>query len=206
MTYRSAIEVLSPDPEGTYFVYRFSDPTFMMASALLQAIAPLTVPAGGRAIDLCGGSGHLTRVLAASLPASQIVLADKFYFKIWLARTFTIPECEPVCCDANSPLPFATDAFGLVVLSDAFPYIWHKRLLADEMVRLAGETGTIVMPHLHSSLGYNFSAGMPLTPATSSHLFDKLKPRLFRDTQLFDDVLERRAGRPDRLRYPGGAR
>ena len=28
LTYREAIGVLSPDPEGTYFLYRFSDPTF----------------------------------------------------------------------------------------------------------------------------------------------------------------------------------
>ena len=31
LTYRRAIEILSPDPEGTYFIYRFSDPTFVMA-------------------------------------------------------------------------------------------------------------------------------------------------------------------------------
>src|SRR5262245_1486158 len=32
-TYREAIQILSPDPEGTYFVYRFSDPTFVLAEA-----------------------------------------------------------------------------------------------------------------------------------------------------------------------------
>ena len=35
-TYRDAIAVLSPDPEGTYFVYRFSDPTFVMAETVLR--------------------------------------------------------------------------------------------------------------------------------------------------------------------------
>ena len=38
LTYRDAIAVLSPDPEGTYFVYRFSDPTFVMAEAVLRAL------------------------------------------------------------------------------------------------------------------------------------------------------------------------
>ena len=53
----------------------------------------------------------------------------------------------------------------MVVLADAFPYIWHKRACAEEMMRLAGEDGLVVMPHLHSSLGFNYSAGDCLTPA-----------------------------------------
>ena len=76
-----------------------------------------------------------------------------FFWKLWLARTFTAPTPMAVCCDANQPLPFAAVTFPTVVLSDAFPYIWHKRLLAEEMMRQAGPGGTIVMPHLHSSLG-----------------------------------------------------
>src|SRR5262245_3755838 len=38
MTYRDAIEILSPDAEGTYFVYRFSDPTYLLAQAVVQAL------------------------------------------------------------------------------------------------------------------------------------------------------------------------
>ena len=81
----------------------------------------------------------------------------------------------------------------MVVLSDAFPYIWHKRLLADEMMRLAGPGGTIVMPHLHSSLGENFSAGMTLTPAAYRDLFAPLQPRLFSDSDLLNDILDHTA-------------
>jgi hypothetical protein len=75
------------------------------------------------------------------------------------------------------------------VLSDAFPYIWHKRLLAGEMLRLAGDRGTILMPHLHSSLGFNFSAGMTLTPAAYRDLYAPAQPRLFRDSDLLGDIL-----------------
>ena len=185
-TYRDALEIISPDAEGTYFVYRFSDPTFVLAEALVRAIG-----AGGRtarAIDLCGGSGHLTRVLAEQC-AEPVVVADVFYWKLWLAQRFTAPGCAPICCDANHPLPFAAGTFPLVVLSDAFPYIWHKRLLAGEMLRLAGDRGTILMPHLHSSLGFNFSAGMTLTPEAYRDLFAPAQPRLFRDSDLLGDVL-----------------
>jgi hypothetical protein len=86
-------------------------------------------------------------------------------------------------------LPFARETFSLVVLSDAFPYIWQKRMLAEEMMRVAGPAGTIVMPHLHSSLGENFTAGMTLTPASYQELFAPKKARLFSDRVLLDDVV-----------------
>jgi hypothetical protein len=141
----------------------------------------------GRYLDLCGGSGHLTRSMISDQAA---VLADVFFWKLWLAKEFVAPECEPICCDANSPLPFARDTFSMVVLSDAFPYLWHKRLATDEMMRLAGPTGVVVMPHLHSSLGWNYSAGMPLTPTAYRDLLEPQGPKLFRDSQLLDQVLD----------------
>jgi uncharacterized protein YbaR (Trm112 family) len=186
-TYREALEIISPDAEGTYFVYRFSDPTFVLAETLVRAIG-----AGRRrtahVIDLCGGSGHLTRVLG-ELSDRAVVVADVYFSKLWLAQRFMAPGCAPICCDANHPLPFARDAFSMVVLSDAFPYIWHKRSLAEEMLRLAGREGTILMPHLHSALGFNFSAGMTLTPAAYRDLFANGEPRLFRDSDLLGDIL-----------------
>ncbi len=184
-TYRQGVAVLSEDAEAEYFVYRFSDPTFRVARAVVTATGT-GMRRAGRYIDLCGGSGHLTRSLISDEPAT---LADVYFWKLWLAKQFVAPHCEPVCCDANHPLPFARGAFSLVVLSDAFPYIWHKRLLADEMMRLAGSEGTIVMPHLHSALGENFTAGMPLTPAAYRDLLEPHQPRLFRDSALLDQVL-----------------
>jgi uncharacterized protein YbaR (Trm112 family) len=184
-TYREGITVLSQDAEAEYFVYRLSDPTFRVARAVVTATgAGMQRP--GRYLDLCGGSGHLTRSMISDQRAT---LADVYFWKLWLAKEFVAPQCEPICCDANHPLPFARGTFSLVVLSDAFPYIWHKRLLADEMMRLAGPAGTIVMPHLHSALGDNFTAGMPLTPAAYRDLLEPHQPRLFRDSALLDQVL-----------------
>lgn len=187
VTYREALAIISPDAEGTYFVYRFSDPTFVLAESLVRAIGT-DRRRTTRVIDLCGGSGHLTRVLS-ELSDRPVVVADVYYWKLWLAQRFTAPGCAPICCDANHPLPFTREAFSLVVLSDAFPYIWHKRLLAGEMLRLASDRGTILMPHLHSSLGFNFSAGMTLTPAAYRDLFGPARPWLFRDSDLLNDIL-----------------
>jgi len=191
-TYRDALAILSVDAEGTCFIYRLSDPTYIMVEALLQALGQQPCTVAGRVLDLCGGSGHLTRVLASLEPAGGAVLADVYFWKLWLAARFTSPGCVPVCCDANQPLPFRRDTFSMVVLADAFPYIWHKRLLAEEMMRLAGPDGVVVIPHLHSALGENFSAGNTLTPAAYRELFAPQHPRLFSDERLFTQVLERR--------------
>jgi SAM-dependent methyltransferase len=196
-TYREALGLLCDDPEGTYFLYRFSDPTHVTVEALVRALAQREWPVRGRILDLCGGTGHLTRVLTSLRPAGDTpepgtVLADSYFWKLWLARRFIAPDAAPVCCDANQPLPFARDTFSTVLLADAFPYIWHKRLLAEEMMRLAGEDGVVVMPHLHSALGENFSAGDTLTPSAYRGLFAPQGPRLFSDRRLFDDVIERR--------------
>jgi uncharacterized protein YbaR (Trm112 family)/SAM-dependent methyltransferase len=195
-TYRALVDVLSPDAEGTYFVYRFSDPTFLMAEAVLTALAADTRTVGGWVLDVCGGSGHLTRVLmrlqgAQGTTGSRTALADVFYWKLWLARQVTAPMCHPVCCDANDPLPFEPAAFSMAVLSDAFPYIWHKRLLAGELMRATGPDGVVVLPHLHSADGWNFSQGMALTPRAYADLFEPMTPRMFRDRDLLDGVLDR---------------
>lgn len=227
-TYRELLGVLCQDAEADYFLYRFSDPTYVLVESLLDALGrdrspspadnPLAVadsfptsatlppsdtkatsaapkhgPAPtGHALDLCGGSGHLTRVLLRQPACIGAVLADVHFWKLWLAARILAPDSEPVCCDANSPLPFADDRFATVLLSDAFPYIWHKRLLAGEMQRVVTGNGVIVMPHLHSSHGENHSAGDTLSPAAYRDLFARLGSRVFDDRTLLNGVLDRR--------------
>lgn len=189
-TYREAMALLSRDAEGEYFVYRFSDPTFLTASAVLEGLARHPKVRARKALDLCGGSGHLTRVLTRLSSTEDTVLADIHFWKLWVARQFMAPGCEAVCCNGNHPLPFTRGSFSLVMCSDAFPYIFQKRLMADEMMRLAGEEGVVVMPHLHSALGENFTAGMTLTPRGYLDLFEPLSPRVFKDSELLAAVLE----------------
>src|SRR5512139_1313065 len=57
MTYRESVKVLSVNAEAEYFVYRFSDPTFRVGRAVVQATGGM-MQRGGRYIDLCGGSGR----------------------------------------------------------------------------------------------------------------------------------------------------
>lgn len=189
-TYREAVGILSPDAEGQYFIYRFTDPTFLLARAVLAALAGDPHVRQRRTLDLCGGSGHLTRALGDLTAPDRTIVADLHFWKLWLARRVIAPGSDAICCDANHPLPFARGTFSLVVCSDAFPYLWHKRLVAEEMMRLAGEDGVVVLPHLHSALGENLSSGMTLTPRAYAALFEPLGPRLFRESVLGAHVLD----------------
>lgn len=194
-TYKDIVQALGPNFEGGYFLYRFSDPTYVVAEAVITAAARAVLHGSRRAVDLCGGSGHLTRsLLSWSSPAP--VLADLYFAKVWLARRFTAPGCEPVCCDGNAPLPFARGAFGLAMCSDAFQYIWHKRQFIGEMARLVdsadtapSEPGAVVINHTHNQLVWSPSHGQPLSPAGYRDLFETIEPRIFGEAGLFADVV-----------------
>ncbi len=192
LTYRDAIATLAPDAEGTYFLHRFSDPTFVAAEALVRVLSAGS-PARGPWLDLCGGTGHLAHGLAGAGEGpgrAETVIADLYFWKLWLATRVTAPAADAVCCSADAPLPFANDRFSMVVLMDAFPYIWHKRLCADEMMRVAHPDGVIALPHLHSSEGENYAAGDPLSPSAYRGLFAPFDPALFSDARLLDGLLD----------------
>jgi uncharacterized protein YbaR (Trm112 family) len=193
-TYREVVESLGPTFEGGYFLYRFSDPTYLVASAVVRAVAGTVLERRQRAIDICGGSGHLTRSLL-DLSSEAPILADLYFAKLWLARRFTAPGCEPICCDANSPMPFARGAFGLALCSDAFQYIWTKRLFVAELSRLVAgrDRAAVVIGHTHNQLTWSPSHGQPLTPAGYANLFETLTPRIYGEAGLFADVV--RGGR-----------
>lgn len=189
-TYKEIVEALGPNFEGGYFLYRFSDPTYIVANAVVRSVAGTVLGGTRRAIDICGGSGHLTRsLLDLSRPAP--VLADLYFAKVWLARRFTAPDCVPVCCDGNSPMPFARGAFGYAMCSDAFQYIWTKRLFVGEMSRLVdgAEPGAVVINHTHNQLTWSPSHGQPLSPAGYADIFETLPVRIFGEAGLFEDVV-----------------
>ena len=196
-TYRSFVEALGEHLEGGYFLYRFADPTYIVGHAVVRAVAGTVLGSGGRALDICGGSGHLTRALM-DLSSPPPVLADLYFAKIWLARRFTAPGCEAVCCDGNSPMPFARGAFRFAMCSDAFMYIWTKRQFVLDMLRVIDDAGigtddtrrgAALISHTHNQCTWSPSHGQPLTPDGYRQLFETLEPRLFGETGLFADVV-----------------
>ncbi len=190
-TYRSTVEALGDHIEGGYFLYRFADPTYVVGHAVVRAVAGTVLRGGGRAIDICGGSGHLTRALM-DLSTPPPVLADLYFAKIWLARRFTAPGCEAVCCDGNSPMPFARGAFRFAMCSDAFMYIWTKRQFVLDMLRLVDQSdvrSAALISHTHNQCTWTPSHGQPLTPGGYRHLFETVEARLFGESGLFADVV-----------------
>jgi hypothetical protein len=132
------------------------------------------------------------------LSAPAPVLADLYFSKVWLARRFVAPGCEAVCCDANAPLPFARGAFRYAMCADAFMFIWTKRQLVQEMLRLidhpdASVPGAVVIGHTHNALVWSPSHGNTLPPQGYRDLFETLDPRLFAEGDLFADALARGA-------------
>jgi uncharacterized protein YbaR (Trm112 family) len=193
-TYRDTVEALGPNFEGGYFLYRFSDPTYVVANAVARAVASTVLGGGRRAIDICGGSGHITRALL-DLSTAPPILADLYFSKVWLARRFTAPGCEPVCCDGNAPMPFVRGAFGFAMCTDAFMYIWTKRQFVGEMERLIDrggrdeDAGAVLIGHTHNERTWSPSHGQPLAPEGYAALFETLPARLFGELGLFEDVV-----------------
>jgi uncharacterized protein YbaR (Trm112 family) len=190
-TYRDLVEALSPGLEGGYFLYRFSDPSYLVAQAVVRAVAGTTLDGTRRGIDICGGSGHLTRSLL-DLSSLAPVITDLYFAKVWLARRFTAPGCEAVCCDGDAPLPFARGAFRFAMCSDALMYIWRKRQFVGEMVRLIdgdGEPGAVLISHTHNKRIWSPSYGQPLSPVGYRDLFETLVPRIFGEEGLFADIV-----------------
>jgi uncharacterized protein YbaR (Trm112 family)/SAM-dependent methyltransferase len=186
-TFRECLAVLCPGAEGDYLFHRFSDPTFLCSRLVVRPLASDSPCMTGRVLDVCGGTGHLTRSLCEL--ADDVVLADLSFAKLWLAKRSIAPRCEPVCCDAGEPLPFAPGAFSFVLCSDAFHYVWRRRLFAGEMIRALAENGTIVLPHLHNLHADNISAGMPLPSAAYRRLFDGLQTRVFKESSVLESLL-----------------
>src|SRR5262249_24848070 len=153
----------------------------------------------GRTCDFGGGRAPPPRPLR-DVSSDPPVLADLYFAKVWLARRFTAPGCEPVCCDGNAPMPFARGVFSFAMCVDAFMYIWTKRQFVGEMARLVdggGEMGTLLVGHKHNERTWSPSHGQPLSPEGYIDLFETLEPRVFGESRLFEDVV---AGGPLDLR------
>jgi hypothetical protein len=191
----SILKALLPTPEAARLLSRLSDPAYRVAHALIDAVGNGPPRVTGRAIDLCGGAGHLMPALAAlSTPAP--VLAELSYVQAWLAGRLIASDCEAVCCDPDASLPFARGAFGLAACVDALHRVQMKRQLVEEMLRLIdrpGERGAVVIAHARTRPANGSMDGTPLDPAGYRSLFDTTEPLVFRESRLLADVAE---GRP----------
>lgn len=166
-TFAHAVRRVLPDGEGDYYVLRFGDPSFVAADAILRTIAWRIPEPTGRLVDVCGGCGHLSWTLsqvARERGWPGPVLVDASFWRLSLARKFLVAGADVICADANQPLPLATGAATLAVCNDAVHYVWAKRTLATDMLRVAGPRGWVAWTHVHNALGENATGGNTLVP------------------------------------------
>lgn len=188
-TFREELAKYAPDDEGTYLLYRFSDPGFLSSEVLVHGLGDGDPGLLERILDVGGGSGQLAWSLERRNGTDLFVIADIVFWKLWLAHRYVSPRSAGVCCDANVPLPFARESFSLVHCSDAFHYVWNRRLLAEEMVRGIRSGGIVLLTHLHNAETWNESAGMPLPPEGYRRLFPTVPTRLYGESFLVERFL-----------------
>lgn len=186
-SFARAIDALLPDGEGIYYVLRFSDPTFLVAQAVALALGSRPGVAGRPMLDVCGGCGHLARVLTRpdlAGPDAPVVLCDASAWRLWAARRFVVPTTDVVCADANAPLPFRRGAFSLAACNDALHYVWGKRLLAAELSRAVAQDGVVMATHVHCAGGRNATEGHALDAAAYAELFSPWPTAVCNDAAL----------------------
>jgi SAM-dependent methyltransferase len=175
-TLREAMAHLRFGAVADYFAFRWSDPTFLSALALLDAHA------GGRrrAFELGCGIGHLLRELVRRGVAATG--ADVVFAKLWLCRRFVAPEAQLVCLDARDALPFADALFDLALCHDALHYLPEPAHAVAELRRVAGADGAVIVGHAHNAAVENLSPGAPLDVAGLAALLPGA--RLYDDAEL----------------------
>jgi SAM-dependent methyltransferase len=188
LSFRDAMDRLAFGPVGTYFAHRWSDPTFLSGLALAEAHwnAPACT------FELACGAGHYLREFARLAP--MVAGSDIVFAKLWLARRYLVPSARLVCFDAAAAWPLASGFADLLFCHDAFYFLPEKPHVANEMLRVAGPSGRVLVGHAHNALVDNFSAGEPLPPADYAALFGT--PLLYDDRELTHALVESRAPRP----------
>ena len=157
-TLRGAMRALNFGPVADYFAHRTSTPTFLSGLALLaHAGRP-----PGLVVELACGVGHFLRELSAhGVPALGV---DLVFAKLWLARHFVAPDSTLVCADAIH-VPVGCPPATTVFCHDAFYFFAYKAQAAQCWMKMAGNSGSVLIGHAHSALVAQSVAGSPLTPA-----------------------------------------
>ena len=181
-TLREAMELLGMGRVGDYFAYRWSDPTYLSALALLQQHWPGDRPV----VDIACGTGHLLRELHRR-GCPDLLGVDVVWAKLWLAQRFVCPAARYVCADVGTAPALHDNAY--VLCHDAFYFMRDKPAAAQALTSLAGPAGTVVVGHTH--VADRLSSGEPMTSADYASL---LRPGvMYDDDELTRSLLQ---GRP----------
>lgn len=188
LSFREAMEALAYGPAAAEFMYRWSDPAYLVGLALLAAHRPTH----GRALEVACGAGHSLRELTRL--GVETLGADIVFSKLWLARHFVAPAAELVCFDVTHPWPIRENAAHLVYCNDAFHFLANKGHVVAEMRRVMGLGGTLLIGHAQTRRFSNIASGEPLDAQMYGALIDARA--IYEDAELTRSLVDVRAPHP----------
>ena len=124
-----------------------------------------------------------------------MVGVDDSFFGLYVAKRWTAPQAEYVCCAADASLPFPDGTFSAAFCSDAFQYFLSKATSARELKRLTQDHGIIVLFWVRNGLLEHPYGGLPLPPAGYQALVADMPHRLVADSEVLARYL-RKQGPP----------
>ncbi|MFF8035242.1 class I SAM-dependent methyltransferase [Streptomyces sp. NPDC016626] len=159
-TLREAVTLLGMGRVGTYFLHRWSDPTWLAVLALTARHSPGGLPV----LELACGAGHLLRELRLR-GHRDLTGIDVVFAKLWLARRFVAPWARLVCADVTAPWPLRPPGRpAYVACHDALYFLPRKEEVVRRALAYAGGGG-VVLGHCHNRLVPGPVSGLPLDPA-----------------------------------------
>jgi SAM-dependent methyltransferase len=194
-TFYQASARLMPGAYAAYLYQRYANPSFVAALLLLITLdgggcgAPTSSPEYWL-LDLACGVGHSSFVMQRLLPNARVVAADHNFVNLYFARHFLAREALPICCDAETPLPFADHFFDAVFCLDAFHYMLSKMALVRELERVVAPHGQWLLPHLHNAQVPNAAPGVPLPLEGYQRCFAAIQPRFFSEAGLLQTFFQ----------------
>lgn len=167
LSLRAAMALLRFGPVADYFAYRWSDPTYLAALALLEAHwnAPAT------AFELACGIGHYLRELTRRGVAC--LGSDVVFAKCWLAKHWVAPGAGYVVFDAGGRWPIAGRTFDLTQCHDAFYFMPDQPHVAAMLRSMVAADGVLAISHAHNG----GVAGGPKGPARTAAEWGALFPK-----------------------------
>lgn len=165
MTLREAMAALNFGPVAHYFAHRWSAPTFLSALGLLEARwtdPPLV-------LEIACGIGQILRDLDRR--GTAVAGIDVVFAKLWLAKTFLLPDAPLVCADVTSGIPLELPEGTSILCHDAFYFMPEQERIAGHLMRAAGPSGSVLIGHAHNVRFEHGIAGRPRTPEEYEALF-----------------------------------
>lgn len=171
---------------GDYFLHRFCSTSFLASLPMILMLEGFAGPV----LEIGSGMGHHGFMLSSLYPQKKLVCVDTSFINLFLTKRFFAPQAEFICLDANDPLPFTQRQFNIVFSSDTLHYLYSKRLVMQEIARVAGENAIILLAHLHNLGGQNPVAGNPLTAEGWLKLSSFSHTKLLPEPQVFHNFLQ----------------